>query len=59
MAQIAMAWVLQNPVVTAPIIGATKAHHLNDAAAAVDLDLTEDEARALEEGYKVRAAGGF
>lgn len=59
MAQVAMAWVLRNPVVTAPIIGATKSHHLADAAAAVDIELTEDEVTALEEHYRVRAAGGF
>ncbi|PPG06383.1 hypothetical protein C5C59_05265 [Rathayibacter sp. AY1F4] len=59
MAQIAMAWVLNNPVVSAPIIGATKPHHLDDAAAAVDIDLTPDEVTALEEHYQVRPAGGF
>jgi aryl-alcohol dehydrogenase-like predicted oxidoreductase len=61
MAQIAMAWVLNNPVVSAPIIGATKPHHLDDAAAAVDIDidLTADEVTALEERYQVRPAGGF
>lgn len=47
------------PVVAAPIIGATKPHHLADAAAAVDLRLTDDGASALEEHYAVRAAGGF
>ncbi|CAH0242406.1 General stress protein 69 [Plantibacter cousiniae] len=59
MAQIAMAWVLSNPVVAAPIIGATKPHHLDDAAAAVDIDLTPEELTALTEHYTVRAAGGF
>ena len=59
MAQVAMAWVLANPLVDAPIIGATKPHHLEDAAAAVDLELTEDEIAALESPYTVRAAGGF
>jgi aryl-alcohol dehydrogenase-like predicted oxidoreductase len=59
MAQVAMAWVLRNPVVDAPIIGATKQHHLEDAAAAVELQLTDDEVAALEEPYVVRAAGGF
>lgn len=59
MAQVAMAWVLNNPVVSAPIIGATKPHHLDDAAAAVDIDLTPDEVTALEERYQVRPAGGF
>jgi aryl-alcohol dehydrogenase-like predicted oxidoreductase len=59
MAQVAMAWVLNNPVVTAPIVGATKQHHLADAAAAVDLQLSDDEVTALEQHYTVRAAGGF
>jgi aryl-alcohol dehydrogenase-like predicted oxidoreductase len=59
MAQIAMAWALNNPVVTAPLIGATKPHHLDDAAAAVDIDLTPEEITALEEPYTVRDAGGF
>ena len=59
MAQIAMAWVLRNPVVTAPIIGATKPHHLHDAAAAVEINLTDEESATLEQHYRVRAAGGF
>ena len=59
MAQVATAWVLRNPVVTAPIVGATKPHHLEDAAAAVDLVLSDDEVTALEEHYVVRSAGGF
>ncbi|MBY3989939.1 aldo/keto reductase [Rhodococcus fascians] len=59
MAQIAMAWVLRNSVVTAPIVGATRPHHLDDAAMAVDVDLTADEVEALERHYRVRAAGGF
>jgi len=59
MAQVATAWVLRSPVVVAPIIGATKPHHLADAAAAVDLELTGNEVAALEEHYAVRTAGGF
>lgn len=59
MAQIGMAWVLHNPVVSAPIVGATKPHHLDDAAAAVNIDLTPEEITALEEHYTVRDAGGF
>ena len=54
MASVAMAWVLRNPVVDAPIIGATKDHHLTDAAAALDIDLTDDEVTALEEHYTPR-----
>jgi aryl-alcohol dehydrogenase-like predicted oxidoreductase len=51
MAQVALAWLLAKPVVTAPIIGATKPHHLDDAAAAVAVKLTDDEIRQLEESY--------
>jgi aryl-alcohol dehydrogenase-like predicted oxidoreductase len=54
MAQVAMAWVLRNPVVAAPIVGATKAHHLADAAAALDVRLTDEEVTALEEHYVTR-----
>ena len=54
MAQVALAWVLRNPVVSAPIIGATRVHHLTDAAAALDLTLTGEEASALEEHYTPR-----
>ena len=43
MAQIALAWVYRNPVVTAPIVGPTKPHHLSDAVAALDVHLTDDE----------------
>lgn len=51
MAQIALAWVLRNPAVTAPIVGATKPHHLDDAVAALDVELTDEEATRLEEHY--------
>jgi 1-deoxyxylulose-5-phosphate synthase len=54
MATIALAWVLKNPVVNAPIVGATKDHHLPDAVAALDITLTEDEVTALEEHYTLR-----
>ncbi len=46
-AQVALAWVLRNPVVSAPIIGATKPHHLTDAVAAVDVELTDDDVKGL------------
>jgi aryl-alcohol dehydrogenase-like predicted oxidoreductase len=46
--------VLRNPVVDAPIVGATKEHHLTDAVAALDITLTEDEVTALEEHYTLR-----
>ncbi len=51
MAQIALAWVLQKPEVTSPIIGATKAGHIDDAVAALDVELSAEENRALEEAY--------
>jgi aryl-alcohol dehydrogenase (NADP+) len=55
---VALAWVLNNPVVDAPIVGATKEHHLADAVAAVDLRLDDDEVRALEERYEPRWVAG-
>ncbi|UQU68627.1 aldo/keto reductase [Couchioplanes caeruleus] len=51
MAQVALAWVLSKPVVSCPIVGATKPHHLNDAVAALDVELTADEIAALEAPY--------
>jgi aryl-alcohol dehydrogenase-like predicted oxidoreductase len=59
MARIAYAWVLHQSVVTAPIVGATKPGQLDDAIAAVDLELSEDELRRLEEHYAPRLAEGF
>jgi 1-deoxyxylulose-5-phosphate synthase len=50
-AQVALAWVLHQPVVSAPIIGATKPGHVEDALAAVDVELGEDEIAALEKPY--------
>jgi aryl-alcohol dehydrogenase-like predicted oxidoreductase len=50
-AQLALAWLLSKPAVTAPIVGATKPHHLDDAVAAVTLKLTAEEIAALEEPY--------
>ncbi|MCZ8520930.1 MULTISPECIES: aldo/keto reductase [Paenibacillus] len=50
-AQVALAWVLQKEPVTAPIVGATKTHHLDDAAAALSLKLTAEEIASLEEPY--------
>jgi aryl-alcohol dehydrogenase-like predicted oxidoreductase len=54
MAQIALAWVLRNPVVTAPIIGASKPGHLTDAVAALEVELTDDDVAQLEAAYRPR-----
>jgi aryl-alcohol dehydrogenase-like predicted oxidoreductase len=58
-AQIALAWVLQKPAVTSPIIGASKPHHLDDAVAALSLNLSNDEIAALEEPYVPHPIAGF
>jgi 1-deoxyxylulose-5-phosphate synthase len=58
-AQVALAWLLSNPVVTAPIVGASKPHHLDDAAAAVELELTGDEVATLEKPYRPHPVAGF
>jgi 1-deoxyxylulose-5-phosphate synthase len=57
-AQVALAWLLHKPGVTAPIVGATKLEHLEDALAAVDLALSEDEIARLEEPYVPHAISG-
>ncbi len=59
MAQVALAWLLSKPVITAPIVGATKPHHLDDAVAAVSIQLTPDEVRHLEEAYQPHPVLGF
>jgi len=51
-AQIALAWVLSKPVITSPIVGATKPKHLEDAIAAVSVKLSPDEIKRLEELYQ-------
>ncbi|MGY1608042.1 aldo/keto reductase [Geodermatophilus sp. SYSU D00700] len=58
-AQVALAWLLAKPVVTAPIVGVTQVGHLDDAVAAVDLHLTDDEVARLEEPYTPHAVAGF
>jgi len=58
-AQIALAWVMRSPVVSAPIVGATKPQHLQDAVAAVDLRLTDDEVARLEAPYIPHVPEGF
>jgi aryl-alcohol dehydrogenase (NADP+) len=58
-AQVALAWVLAKPVVTAPIVGVTREAHLDDAVAAVDLRLSEEEIARLEEPYTPHPVVGF
>ena len=58
-ARVALAWLLGKPGVDAPIVGATKVHHLEDAVAAVDLRLDDSEVDSLEKGYQPRAVAGF
>jgi aryl-alcohol dehydrogenase (NADP+) len=53
-AQIALAWLLHQSVVSAPIVGASKMKHLDDAIAAVNVKLSEDEVKALAKGYQTR-----
>ena len=50
--QVACAWVLQAPGVTAPIIGATKVDHLKELIAAVDINLNDEEVSMLEDPYQ-------
>lgn len=59
MAQVALAWVLQKSPVSAPIVGATKVEHLDDAVAALALHLTPDEVARLEEPYVPHPVLGF
>ncbi|MGD0687854.1 MAG: aldo/keto reductase [Streptosporangiaceae bacterium] len=58
-AQIALAWVAGHPAVTAPIIGATKPNHLDDAVAALDIQLTAEEIEQLEKPYVPHRIAGF
>jgi aryl-alcohol dehydrogenase-like predicted oxidoreductase len=58
-AQVALAWLLHKPVVTAPIVGASKPQHLEDAVAAMSLTLSPEEIAALEEPYVPHALAGF
>jgi aryl-alcohol dehydrogenase-like predicted oxidoreductase len=57
-AQVALAWVAQHAVITAPIVGASKPHHLDDAVAALSLNLTASEIEQLEAPYVPRAVAG-
>jgi aryl-alcohol dehydrogenase-like predicted oxidoreductase len=58
-AQVALAWMLSKPAITAPIVGATKPHHLSDAVAALSLRLTPEEIASLEEPYTPHPVLGF
>jgi 1-deoxyxylulose-5-phosphate synthase len=58
-AQVALAWVAQRAGVTAPIVGASKPHHLDDAVAAIDLALTSEEIAQLEAPYAPHDIAGF
>jgi aryl-alcohol dehydrogenase-like predicted oxidoreductase len=58
-AQIALAWLLSKPGITAPIVGATKSHHLQDAIAALSLRLSPEEIVSLEEPYTPHPVLGF
>jgi len=58
-AQVALAWMLSKSYLTAPIVGATKPQHLDDAIAAVDVRLSTDEIAALESPYVPHAIAGF
>ena len=59
MAQVATAWMLSKPGITAPIIGATKPHHISDAVAAVELTLSDEEIARLEAPYAPHPVAGF
>jgi 1-deoxyxylulose-5-phosphate synthase len=58
-AQVALAWLADRPGVTAPIVGATKPEHLDDAVAALDLELSDDEVARLEAAYRPHEVAGF
>jgi aryl-alcohol dehydrogenase-like predicted oxidoreductase len=58
-AQVALAWLLQAPGVTAPIVGATKPHHLDDAVAALAVTLTPEEIQSLQDPYVPHPVLGF
>lgn len=58
-ATLALGWMLAKPGVTAPIVGATKPHHLEDAAAALAVKLTAEEVASLEEAYIPHPVLGF
>jgi aryl-alcohol dehydrogenase-like predicted oxidoreductase len=57
-AQVATAWILRNPAVTAPIVGVTKPEHLREAVEAIDLELSDEDVKAIEEPYRPHAIAG-
>jgi aryl-alcohol dehydrogenase (NADP+) len=57
-AQIALAWLLHKPGITAPIVGCSKMYQLEEAVAAAEIKLSEDEMKALEELYRPREVLG-
>jgi aryl-alcohol dehydrogenase-like predicted oxidoreductase len=59
MAQVGLAWVLGKPVVAAPLVGATKVGHLDDAVAALDVELSVSDVARLEAAYTPREPTGF
>jgi aryl-alcohol dehydrogenase-like predicted oxidoreductase len=58
-AEVALAWLLGKPGITAPIVGATKLSHIDDAVAALDVHLTTEEVALLEQAYAPHAPVGF
>jgi 1-deoxyxylulose-5-phosphate synthase len=58
-AQVALSWVIDKPVISAPIVGVTKMQHLEDAIASLDVKLTDEERRQLEAPYVPHAVAGF
>lgn len=58
-AQVALAWVLRQPALAAPIVGASKPGHLDDAVAALDLTLSDDDVARLEAPYSPHPVVGF
>jgi aryl-alcohol dehydrogenase (NADP+) len=57
-AQVGLAWLLHQPVVTAPIVGVTRLTHLTDAIAAVDLELSSEDLAELGAGYRPHPVSG-
>ena len=58
-AQVALAWLFAKPVITAPIVGATKLHHIDEALASVNVKLSAEEIASLEAAYLPHEVVGF